>query len=434
MKVLIVGSGGREHALAHYFSSQNKVTEVLVCPGNAGIALTAKTRCFREICYSATDIIRLIRASGGVSFAIIGPEEPLSSGLVDALQAADIPVVGPSQQAAQLESSKIFAKEMMLSAGVPTAAYQKFTSIASAQGFIDESTWKNGWVIKADALAAGKGVLVCVDKSSAKQGISQLMGGAHLGKSIDKILIEERLIGREVSAFYLCLGEQYLHLGNACDYKRLNDGDYGPNTGGMGAYTPVSWLEQSDQSALEQRVVIPILQAMEKRGTPFAGFLFVGAMINAEGAKVLEFNVRLGDPEAQCLLPLANEHLLTALQAVATHDRLGFLQQRGRAILQRESCAVHVVCAATGYPGTDGSILRLGDPIEVTGFLAEQCQLTYAGVRSEGGRLLTNGGRVAGVTGLAVTQEQARKFAYEGVEKICFADKITRTDIAKYRG
>jgi phosphoribosylamine--glycine ligase len=361
---------------------------------------------------------------------VVGPEQPLCAGIIDALQAADLPSVGPRKDAARLEGSKIFAKQIMQAAKIPTAAYQGFTRADEAKKFIVNSCW-SGFVIKADELASGKGVLVCKDRRAALDAVESLSGGSHLGRPITQFLVEELLIGKEVSSFYLCLGEQYIPLGHVCDYKRLDDGDQGPNTGGMGAYSPVPWLSAEAREEIEQGVVKPLLREMKQGNSAFSGFLFVGSMVTSAGVKVLEFNVRLGDPETQCLLPLLGVPLLPALKAVAYSDHEGFSRERARhQAAQSVGAAVHVVCAAEGYPGVGGQEIRQGDLLSVNeGFFSPSCRLTMAGVRSSAQGLVTQGGRILGVTGIGDSIAAARAAAYGGVKHVTYSGKKFRTDI-----
>ena len=399
MRVLLVGSGGREHALA-WKLSQNPGLELHAAPGNPGIARHGACHPVR-----GDDVEGLLGLAGAggldVDLVVIGPEGPLVAGVGDALRRSGIAVFGPGRAAAQLEGSKTFAKEVMRAAGVPTAA-----TMAVA---------RPPCVIKVDGLAAGKGVFVCRTQEELDDGLRQAaaFGGA--------LVIEELLEGEEVSLFALASGTEAIALAPAQDFKRLEDGDEGPNTGGMGSYSPVPGLDEHDVAELLDSVHRPVLEELASRGTPFVGLLYAGLMLTDEGPRVLEFNCRFGDPETQSILPRLEGDLLAALWGAATGE-LGDV-----ALASTGGTAVTVVLAAEGYPAQPAT----GTPIEgVDDAEAAGALVFHAGTALREGRLLANGGRILNVTGLGATLADARAAAYEASEHIAFAGMRLRHDIA----
>jgi phosphoribosylamine---glycine ligase len=396
MKVLLVGSGGREHALAWKLVQSRSLRALHAAPGNPGIAELGDCHPVR-----AEDPEGLLALAGSldVDLVIVGPEAPLVDGVADELRHAGIAVFGPGKGAAQIEGSKTFAKEIMRTADVPTAA-----SMAIA---------RPPCVVKADGLAAGKGVAVCRTQAELDAGLAAL--SAYGGSFV----IEELLEGQEVSVFALCDGREAVGLAPAQDYKRASDGDVGPNTGGMGAYAPAR-LTVSLEELLE-RVHRPVLRELARRGLPFVGLLYAGAMLTADGVKVLEFNCRFGDPETQSILPLIDGDLLETLAAAARG------QLAGVSLRQRDGAAVTVVLAAADYPASGSR----GSPIEGIDTAADPNVLVFhAGTALQQGRLVTNGGRILDVTGLGADVLQARARAYEAVSQIAFDGMRYRSDIA----
>lgn len=434
MKVMVVGSGGREHALAWKLAQSEDVSEVVLAPGNPGIALEAKVICSG---ISAANFIGIEEycQKERIGFVVVGPDQALADGIVDHLERAKISVFGPTKAAAQLESSKAFSKEIMKAISIPTAKFEIFTSFADAEKFLSAVSWGDGWVIKADGLALGKGVVVCESREEALGTAKSFLEENAMGAAGAKIVVEERLLGREASCFSLCDGERAITLGFACDYKRIFDGDKGPNTGGMGAFSPADWMPQGTQERVESEIVNPLLAEMKRRGIPFKGILFTGLMITKAGPKVIEFNARFGDPETQALLPLIEEELLPWFRA-ASEGRLSSLPALGPK--KKNLHAVHVVMAAAGYPGANGQEVKKGDVIRVPLELLPKeneserlVKLFFAGVaRQSGGReMITAGGRVLGITAMAESREEARRKAYGLIDTISFSGAQRRSDV-----
>jgi phosphoribosylamine---glycine ligase len=399
VKVLLVGSGGREHALAWRLAQDPGLEELHAAPGNPGIARLG--RCHPVHAEDGEGLLALCRALQ-IDLAVIGPESPLVAGVGDLLRHAGIAVFGPSGAAARIEGSKRFAKDVLLAAGVPTAE-----TLAAARA---------PCVLKADGLAAGKGVFVCRTEPELDAGLSAVaaIAGEHL--------VEELLEGREVSLFALADGSRALPLPPAQDFKRLEDGDRGPNTGGMGSFSPAPGLTAGKASELVELVHRPVLEELSRRGAPFVGLLYAGLMLTAEGPRVLEFNCRFGDPETQSILPLLEGDLLAALAAAAAGDLSGV------ELGVSTEAAVTVTLAAGGYPaaGDRGSAIGGIDEAEATGAL-----VFHAGTALGDGGVVTNGGRVLNVTATGPTFAAARARAYAGVERISFAGARYRTDIAE---
>lgn len=414
MKVLVVGNGGREAALAWKLSQSSAVTDVIITPAHPGaLQLSSKIQ---------TSVLsaEALALEHGFALAVIGPEVPLSEGLADRLRALGIPTVGPSQGAAQLECSKDFAKMIMKAAGVPTAASESFTSVSDAQAYV--SAHPNHLVVKVDGPAQGKGVVVADSVPQAHSAIADFFSGATLGTPAEKLVIEEKMSGRELSAFALCAGEEFVWLGVARDHKRLRNCDQGPNTGGMGTVSPLQDFSALERHEIEERVFRPVLKEMIRRGTPFQGFLFAGLMRTSDGLKVLEFNVRLGDPETQVLLPLFEGDLFELLQKCAHNQLPSNLPSPTRV-------AVHVVMAAPGYPGTEGVPVRLGEAVDWRPFPAEDIVIFPAGLAGHPGEWKSRGGRVMGITAIGNSLEDARTKAYREVKRFAFIGCQWREDI-----
>ncbi len=428
MKLLMVGSGGREHAICWKLSQDTSVDRIFAAPGNPGMEWDRKIEATGIPAGEFAKIAAFVKEKE-ISFVVVGPDQALADGIVDFLEERGIPTFGPTSAASKIEWSKAYSKELMVAAGIPTAGYQVFEAEAPAKAFLETATWGNGWVIKADGLALGKGVVVCESREQAVSTVGKFFSGS-MGAACKKIVVEERLLGREVSAFFLCDGECAVPLGMACDYKRIFDGDEGPNTGGMGAFTPADWLPEGFLEKISRSITKPLLAEMKKRKNPFKGMLFVGLMVEGESAKVLEFNARFGDPETQALMPMLDENLLPWLRA-SRDGKLDSLPLEGPAM--KNGSAVHLVLAAKGYPGTPvkGDEIRL-DPAFAPGsetWRTESVKVFFAGVAKHGSGLCTNGGRVLGITALAKTRTEARKKVYEWAGKLGFNGQQRRTDV-----
>jgi phosphoribosylamine--glycine ligase len=409
MKILVLGSGAREHALV-WKLSQNGSVQLFCAPGNPG---TAKHGENVPIKLADSGQIASLAKSLSADLVVVGPEGPLVQGAADVLRAAGIPVFGPGASAAAIEGSKAFSKQVMERAGVPTAAYRVFESVAEAEDFVRT---QGSVVIKADGLAAGKGVVVARDASEAGQGIRSL---AKLGPAARKLLVEERLEGEEVSVIALCDGQRWLLLPPAQDHKRVYDGDLGPNTGGMGAYTPAPFVSAAGLSQVGKQIIQPTLEELARRGSPFRGALYAGLMMTRSGPRVLEFNCRFGDPEAQVLMMQIDEDLVDVLRECAE----GELTRR--TVRVAPGASVGVVLAAEGYPQTPA----VGD--EICGLAeAEAAGLVFqAATRRDGDRLVTAGGRVLTVCGQGKTIAEAHANAYEAVARVKFRGMHYRRDI-----
>ncbi len=418
MRVLLVGSGGREHALGWALSRSRRVTELVSLPGNPGLAELGPV--VEGVAPGDVGAVAAVARTHRVELVVVGPEAPLAAGVVDAVSRLGIPVFGPSRAAARLESSKSFAKEVMAAAGVPTAAAVSFTDPEAARSHL--AARPGPYVVKADGLAAGKGVLVTDDRREAEAWVDRCFGGG-FGEAGATVVIEDFLEGREVSVFAVCAGTEAVALEPARDYKRLQAGDAGPNTGGMGCYSPVSDLPPDLVEEVMARVVHPTLSRLAEQGIPYVGFLYAGLVITRHGPQVLEFNVRLGDPETQVVLPRLESDLLEVLEA-ALSERLGSLTLRWS-----PRAAVDVVLAAAGYPESP----RQGDRIRGVEQAAELQDVTvfHAGTAREGRQLVTAGGRVLNVVGLGDDLAAARRRAYEAVDLISFPGMQYRPDIAQ---
>lgn len=417
MKVLLLGSGGREHALGWAIARSPRCDELISLPGNPGLAELGPT--VEGIDPSDVGAVAAFARAQGVDLVVVGPEAPLAAGVVDALTSMGVPTFGPTRSGARLEASKSFAKEVMAAAGVPTGAYGQFTSAAEAQAYLAAAD--GPYVVKADGLAAGKGVLVTESLDGATEWVERCLTGSFASGEEPTVVIEEFLPGPELSVFFLCDGTDAVALQPARDYKRRSEGDTGPNTGGMGSFSPVADLPAGLVDEVRTSIALPVLAEMAERGTPYRGFLYVGLALTPDGPKVIEFNCRLGDPETQAVLPLLESDLLVLMHAAATSSLPeGDLEWSSRA-------AVNVVLAADGYPEspTRGGVIS-GIPGPSEGLI-----VFHAGTTSDDrGRTVANGGRVLSVVGLGDDVPTARARAYEAVDAISWPHKVFRTDIA----
>jgi phosphoribosylamine--glycine ligase len=404
VRVLVIGSGAREHALCLALSRDPGVRHVVCAPGNAGTARLAETRSVDPLDPAAVaDLADAVAAD----LTVVGPEGPLVNGVADAVRARGRAVFGPGAAAAAIEGSKAFAKDVMAAAGVPTAGYRRCATPAEVEAALD--AFGPPYVVKHDGLAAGKGVVVTTDRAAA---LAHARG--------ETVVVEEYLDGPEVSLFAITDGTTVLPMTPAQDFKRIGDGDTGPNTGGMGAYSPLPWAPPDLVATINDTVLVPTVRELARRGTPFQGLLYAGLALTSNGLKVVEFNARFGDPETQVVLPRLKTPLGAVLHAAATTGLDGITLEWS------DDAAVTVVMAALGYPGRPTT----GQPIDGLAEAGRIADVLHAGTRLEDGRVLTNGGRVLSVTATGPTQRAARERAYEAVAKISFPGAQWRTDIA----
>ena len=415
MKILVIGSGGREHALAWKLARSSRTQKVYVAPGNGG---TARDPDLENVpITSVTDLVEFAQREK-IQLTVVGPEAPLAEGVVDAFQAAGLKIFGPVKAAAQLESSKDFAKAFMVRHNIPTAKYQTFTDAAQAHAYVDAEGAPI--VIKADGLAAGKGVVVAQTLAEAHAAIDDMLSGNKLGAAGARVVVEECLTGEEASFIVMVDGKHVLPLASSQDHKRLMDGDAGPNTGGMGAYSPAPVVTPQMHAKILREVIQPTVAGMTKDGMPYTGFLYAGVMIDEAGAiKVLEFNCRMGDPETQPIMMRLKSDLVNLVEA-AVEGRL----DQTEAEWDRRT-ALAVVLAAANYPESP----RKGDVIEGLPANVEDLHVFHAGTKLGDGKVLTSGGRVLAVTALGDSVKMAQKRAYEAVSQIHFDGMQYRKDI-----
>lgn len=417
MKVLVLGGGGREHALVWKIHQSPLVDRIYCIPGNAGIAQLAE--CASVPLGDFAAIESFIREKQ-VDFTVVGPEQPLVEGIVDFLEGKGIPVFGPSRKAAQMEGSKIFAKNLMRKYGIPTAHYGAFSDYREARQYLDGLD-DGEVVLKADGLAAGKGSVICADLNEARQVLEKMMVDKIFGEAGSQVVIEEFMRGQEASLFVLTDGKDYLTLSPAQDYKRALDGDRGKNTGGMGSYAPTPVLPRTMEQRVIREIVEPTLNALQSEGIIYKGVLYCGLMITNKGPKVVEFNCRFGDPETQVVLPLLESDLMELLLAVQ-REELG----RQKATF-RDGSAVCVIAASGGYPDA----YRKGEVITGLEEVDEDVLVFHAGTRRDGERIVTDGGRVLGVTATDANLKRAVDRAYRNIRRIHFEGMHYRTDIAE---
>lgn len=414
MRVLLIGSGGREHALAWKMTQSERLEKLFVAPGNGGTQAIAE-----NLDLDVTDHVAVVDFAlrERIDLVVVGPEVPLVAGISDDLREAGIAVFGPSKVAAQLEGSKAFTKALCDEMGIPTAAYEKFDAVEPALAYLDQQGAPI--VIKADGLAAGKGVTVAETLEQAREAVRDCFSGA-FGAAGAEVVIEECLVGEEASLFAICDGEHTILLPAAQDHKRAIDGDKGPNTGGMGAYAPAPVMTDALIERAYREIIAPAIKGMAARGTPFSGVLFTGLMITGDGPKLIEFNTRFGDPECQVLMMLLESDLLDILDATA-HGTLAGVSPRWK----RET-ALTVVLAANGYPGSyaKNTVIANADGLD-----SDTVRVFHAGTVRDGDTLLANGGRVLNVTAIGETVSEARERAYAAVDAITWPDGFCRRDI-----
>ncbi|MDO8434331.1 MAG: phosphoribosylamine--glycine ligase [Candidatus Binatus sp.] len=430
MKVLVIGKGGREHALAWRLHQSESVWKIFCATGNPGIHQIAE-----PVAIAPTDFAALIEFARDkeIDLTVVGPEDPLAAGIVDEFASAGLKIFGPTAAAAQLETSKSFAKAVMREAGVPTADFESFDDADAARRYVRSR--KRSVVVKADGLALGKGVVVCRDESAALQAIADAMDLRRFGAAGNRVVIEEFLTGEELSFFALCDGENAIALGSAQDHKAIFDGDRGPNTGGMGAYSPVPQFGAELEARIMREVISPTLAAMNARGTPFRGVLFAGLMIDGDQINVIEFNARFGDPECEALMMRFDGDLAATLLAAAE----GKLTEASFRLSPRS--AVAVVMASGGYPGEYAKGVEIADLDRIEGNAPSEIKTKWAlnkirvkvfhnGTAIRDGRLVTDGGRVLTVTAMAPKLAAAVDAAYQAAEMIRFEGRHFRRDIA----
>lgn len=417
MKILIVGQGGREHTLLWKLHRDAPSADFFITRGNGGTGAFAKA-----IPFEPTDIAGITSWAGGqeLDLVVVGPEAPLAAGLVDALRGRGIPAFGPTAGAAEIEASKAFSKDVMRSARVPTADYEVFTDVGPASAFIRERGAPI--VVKASGLAAGKGALVCATEEEAQHAVERMLSAHDFGAAGQQVVIEEWMAGEELSVFALTDGRDVALLEPSQDHKRIGEGDTGPNTGGMGAYAPVSFVDDALLDDVRETILTPTLHELRRRDRTFRGLLYAGLMLTDEGPKVVEFNCRFGDPEAQAVLPLMESSLLEPMRAIARGASVRDLE-----LEWRDGAAVTTVLASRGYPGRyeKGAVITIPADLE----REEDILVFHAGTARKEGRLVTAGGRVLAVTGLGSDVDDAMRRSRDAAERITFEGRQFRTDI-----
>ncbi len=414
MKIMVIGGGGREHAIIRKLKENPQAEVIYALPGNGGIAADAEC-----VPIGAKDIPAIVQFAKekGIGYAVVAPDDPLALGCVDALEAIGVPCFGPDRKAAVIESSKVFSKNLMKKYGIPTAAFEVFDSAAEALAYLETAPVPT--VVKADGLALGKGVTVAMSREEARQAVREIMEDRKFGDSGARIVIEEYLEGPEVSVLSFMDGETVVPMVSSMDHKRALDGDQGPNTGGMGTIAPNPFYTEAVAKACMEKIFLPTIRAMKAEGRPFRGCLYFGLMITKDGPKVIEYNCRFGDPETQVVLPLLETDLLTVMQAV-TEGRL-----KDCPVAFRDGAACCVVLASKGYPGSYKKGCEITIPDDV------RDQVYVAGAALKDGRLVTSGGRVLGVTATADTLGEAVRKAYEAADRVKFENAFCRRDIGQ---
>ena len=415
LKILVIGSGGREHTLAKVCQQSTLVDEVIVAPGNAGMAQEFKTL---PLDVANNQQLVEIAQNNQIDLVVVGPEVPLCNGAVDALKEVGILAYGPDKAGAQLEGSKAYTKDFLAKYNIPTADYGNFTEIAPALEYLAGCNLPV--VVKASGLAAGKGVLICESLEEAEEAVKDMLSGDSFGESGKEVVIEEFLEGEEASLHLICSGETYVPMPMSQDHKKVGEGDSGLNTGGMGAYAPTKLVTEAMLQSYEESIVRPTLAGLKKEGVDFRGTLYIGLMLSPKGPKVLEFNVRFGDPETQVILPLLEDDLvpllLTSARGQAMPSRVKF----------KEASSMVVVLTSAGYP----EAYPKNEPISIKQPLPESSEVIYAGVgKNESGQIVSAGGRVLGAVGTGPTLQEAKERAYALCEHIEFQSKYLRQDI-----
>ena len=414
LKILVIGSGGREHTIAKECAKSSRVNEVIVAPGNGGIAKEFVT--FSVSVEDNKSLVSLAQDEN-VDLVVVGPEVPLCNGVVDALNEVGILAYGPDAAGARLEGSKAYTKDFLAKYFIPTAAYGNFSEVEPALHYLEKCDLPV--VVKASGLAAGKGVLICENIESARNAVEDMLSGESFGDSGKEVVIEEFLDGEEASLHLICSGESYVAMPISQDHKKVGDGDTGLNTGGMGAYAPTSLVTPDMLSKYEQEIVRPTLAGLKAEGVDFRGTLYIGLMLTVNGPKVLEFNVRFGDPETQVILPLLADDLVDLLLMSARGEKMP------PSVAFKNQSAMVVVLASNGYPGsyTRGEIIT--EPVKSSAGSV----LIHAGTKAENGEIVTAGGRVLGAVGIGSTLREAKKNAYDLVDDVHFESKYFRSDI-----
>jgi len=415
MRVLVVGGGAREHTLVWKLAQSAEVNKIYVSPGNAGTASIAENV---DISPNDFEAIADLVSDNGIYLVMVGPEAPLANGIVDYMHSVGITTFGPTKEATLIESSKSFSKELMFKYGIPCAKSETFTSLADAQSYVKTQPFPI--VIKADGLAAGKGVIVASMEKEALEALEDIMGARVFGDAGNKVLIEECMVGKEVSLLVFTDGTTVVPMVPACDYKRIGDNDEGLNTGGMGSYSPPGFFGDQLKQDVVDRIARPVISAMDKEGKPYRGVLYVGLMMTSEGPKVLEFNARFGDPETQVILPRLKTDLVEIMQAVID----GRLHEIS--IEWSSDACVGVVMASGGYPGK----YQTGFQIDGLDSLDSGVQVFHAGTKLDGGKILTSGGRVLTVVASGNSIAEARDKVYAEIPRISFDGTTYRSDIA----
>ncbi len=416
MNILVIGGGAREHSLVWKLSQSPRVTTLYVAPGNAGTGLIAENLDIRP-----TDLQALAQVAKekNIGLVVVGPEAPLAAGIVDLFQTSGIPIFGPNKEATKIESSKVFAKDLMHKYGIPCAMSRSFSSFSEAKDYARSQ--KPPIVVKADGLAAGKGAILAYSIDDALNALSAIMQDRILGSAGDQVLVEEYIEGKEVSLLALTDGKAVVPMVPACDYKRVFDGDQGPNTGGMGAYSPPGFFDAKMTNLVKETILEPTVQAMAKEGKPYKGVLYAGLMLTEDGPKILEFNARFGDPENQVMMPRLESDLVEIMVAVV-EDRLDEIK-----VEWSDEACVGVVVASGGYPGS----YKTGFPITGLDMVDDDIMIFHAGTKAEGGVIHTDGGRVLTVAATGKNIADAREKVYNNLPRIHFEGCHFREDIAQ---